>query len=242
MIKGKDKKNYGETAWETKRLVNATLFLALLTFLVAGVGVYQACLTTTALINADSTSAQQIRIMYSQLQASREGIRRQDSATHRQDTAAWSQIDIARETMQTELRAFIHLVPRPIGIKGNDTLETQWLLENRGKTPANNVVWWGLISIDPYNKTNFERKSKISKINPILQSSFGGVGNEEIMSFNVNGEVLTVAKRDGFFLWGEVLYEDIFGVKHSTGFRIQYFWDGTKFSLFRWCQDGNYTN
>jgi hypothetical protein len=225
------KKYYGETAWETLRLVHATWILAGITILVFGGAAYQIYLTQealeltrTALTNASiSDSLQRIKDSL-QLAETRKSANAQDTFQAQQIGIANIQTSIANKQMHASLQAFMDLKPMAIdSVNSHDSLKIffHYELENIGQTPAYSVIRkdWGFDYSDP----NWSE----SVLGSLNDSSYGMITRSMSLPFRMQ-IVLNpykarqlIANRAKLYFRGEIRYRDIFGVNRFFRFRYR---------------------
>lgn len=165
-----------------------------------------------------------------------------------EDSAAAAQqsVKIAEETAMRQLRAYVHVNPGECRLKfrGEQGYEVlaHLSMQNYGVTPAYKVR---LAAMSTFHRFPLNSNDTF----PAMDSTGGAqatVPPNESFNFKELCSTLSQAEfneaRNGggaLYLHGSVEYEDIYGDKHVTNFRILTRGQDLERRLFAWCTEGN---
>ncbi|MGI4877078.1 MAG: hypothetical protein ACRYG4_06285 [Janthinobacterium lividum] len=136
--------------------------------------------------------------------------------------AATRLADAAIANAQVELRAYLSVAqPRMKQLQAGVEAHISITVINNGRTPARNAAMHVSYVADRVNKSDFPDAPKM--IIPMGSIANGEPRTNESGFPNVIPEGLILAFDAGslaIFAWGWIEYEDVFGLKHKTTFRL----------------------
>lgn len=140
-------------------------------------------------------------------------------ATNRFADAARDQVNLAKDTEQRQLRAYVHYRAGEIDLRSQTIYAAGLAVKNWGQTPAYHTLSW--INADV---REFPLQSALDLQEPEEIWSDVGPGAEINLS-HVTQVALTPddlaairARTKAIYVWGTVRYRDTFGSKHHTDF------------------------
>lgn len=152
--------------------------------------------------------------------------------------AARLAVDEAQKASQIELRAYIGLDSAKIkNVSAGKRPAFLLQFKNAGRTPARNVVLWSTYKYDGVPET-IARSPGASTSNSTV-SPDGVIGGPQELSRPLSAaEVAAIrAGKAALYVFGEVTYEDIFGVTRYTRFNLIH--GGAEAGALMVCATGN---
>ena len=140
-----------------------------------------------------------------------------------------SQLAIARNTMISQLRAYLTIGPNenPDTTYANiDSVKpvvwAQYAIKNVGQTPAYNVQYWMNCDVKPSNATigQFDTSEKLPLMGPPMAPGDRAFPkNFKRMSWK---DLLNIyARKLCFYVWGKITYTDAFGIRHCRDYMFR---------------------
>lgn len=138
--------------------------------------------------------------------------------------AATSAVGVARTTAKQELRAYVSVTPNFVtGFSPTTRAAVKFAMVNRGTTPARNVTQFSVVDIFPY---------PLPQDFPFPDPMLRGAGafiihpSETFIGSRVASRLFKKAEMEDvvagtssrIYIFGEVRYEDVFGVERRTRF------------------------
>jgi hypothetical protein len=166
-------------------------------------------------------------------------------ATNRLWDAGERQLRYLSETAERQLRAYVFVVQIKVTDPDSQHPQAEVVIRNTGQTPAHDTI----VS-SAANVYNFPPPTTVFDPTPVGPASsrfvFGpdGLGHKHIPLKTLLNEVVMRGMRDGqciLYVWGEVLYKDVFGKSQYTKFRFmiggESAWPETNLMVV--CPEGN---
>lgn len=144
----------------------------------------------------------------------------------------WWQADIAKETGQAQVRAYVFVKPyRWVnGVETGKTFNTTVVIRNGGQSPASDLALYFNVEVrksDPKNSTRAFSGTTKQDFESVLDPSteVSGVGLIESDTVLSADEFDEMAVEEGakFYVWGVADYRDVFESLHHSYFCFIYF-------------------
>jgi hypothetical protein len=212
-------------------LVYITLFLAIVTGVLAFYTYRLWKATKTMVDSADATAQRQS----SEMQASIIEAGRAATAMEQLVKSSAESVATLKDVTARQMRAYL-VVNINFGLyqerKRNIKFEVRPSLQNTGQTPAHKMTYWARAKIMPFPlPENFDFPiPKKSPIRPMFLGPHQGVElNALVDDFVPDDEVADIKSGNTrrVYIWGVVTYTDIFNKKRTTKFCHSLYWFGS---------------
>jgi hypothetical protein len=170
-----------------------------------------------------------------------------DAAKIQAETARGT-LKVMQDTAERQLRAYISVAPEirpniPDIDVSTGAMKHVMVIKNVGQTPATNVVQYVGVGIHDFPSPNLD--SPHDDQLPYRGRTIIVPGQEVKIPFGTTltpAQLAAVQKGDAqrLYVWGLVIYKDIFGVERRTRFQMDFGGEqGFKLGALRWSHDGN---
>jgi hypothetical protein len=133
----------------------------------------------------------------------------------------------AKDTSKRELRAYIGIPECALKLEPADVPEGQVHVKNFGQTPAYNVRQWTGIAIFPHPLT-YDLPAPPENLRQSNSSIYPGAHHINVAPVKqpLSPQICSILGKPEctVYVWGRVIYEDVFGREWSTHYR--FFWGG----------------
>jgi hypothetical protein len=140
----------------------------------------------------------------------------------------WMQVDVAKDTAQKELRAYVYAVPTRLFHLGASPTQGYLGIKNGGKTFARNVKRWaGINVLGPKISDAFDDLGKLvpepgaMTLGPDSHTDATIICNFRVLTPDEVDQIKSGEKR--IYVFGKITYEDMFGLPHETTFCFVYY-------------------
>ncbi len=150
---------------------------------------------------------------------------------------------ISRSTASRQLRAYVYVKPGPLGVLDfsvGKAPHTTIVIRNSGQTPAYNMKMRGNIGVNawPIAKNKPFREGPYGAdmvLNPETEDATGG--NVSVKDGLAEREVEAIGDglRYRLYVFGSVVYDDVFGAHHRTDYCFAYFGQGPTLMGMEFC-------
>jgi len=171
--------------------------------------------------------------------------KRQADEAKREADAADSQIAVAKNTAEHQLRAYVYVIAKDDWMKaspaGDHAFEARLFLHNSGQTPAYKVQFWKATFLTEFPlKSPLPTGINIEKGNSILEP-----GAENMIRHYLPRPLTDQEKKDlienrkAIWMYGEIAYDDIYGIVRCSKYMLLGIGQDGAAGRFYWYKDGN---